>query len=260
MQTFDSLPYLAKWHETYADQGLVIIGVHTPEFEFEKELKNVQTAAKDFGLEYPIMQDNNFATWKAFNNRYWPAKYLIDAEGHIRYFHFGEQGYDETESKIQELLKEAGSMVEETVQVENETYQVYGRTPELYLGYERMQALVFSQKVQKDQAIVYAAPQALPQNTFSLEGEWLVTPEYSQASEGSQLNLSFNAKKVFLVMRTADDSEGSVIVSSNGKELGVISVSQDKLYQVIELEQPGEGRIQLEFLDPNIQIFAFTFG
>ena len=255
-----TLPYLAKWHETYADQGLVIIGVHTPEFEFEKELKNVQTAAKDFGLEYPIMQDNNFATWKAFNNRYWPAKYLIDAEGHIRYFHFGEQGYDETESKIQELLKEAGSMVEETVQVENETYQVYGRTPELYLGYERMQALVFSQKVQKDQAIVYAAPQALPQNTFSLEGEWLVTPEYSQASEGSQLNLSFNAKKVFLVMRTADDSEGSVIVSSNGKELGVISVSQDKLYQVIELEQPGEGRIQLEFLDPNIQIFAFTFG
>jgi len=146
-----TLPYLAKWHETYANQGLVIIGVHTPEFEFEKDIENVRTAADDFGLEYPIMQDNQFATWKAFNNRYWPAKYLIDAEGHIRYFHFGEQGYDETESKIRELLKEAGAAVDGVSAVENQEYKTYSRTPELYLGYDRIQALVFSQKVIRNQ-------------------------------------------------------------------------------------------------------------
>ncbi|MCA9369256.1 redoxin domain-containing protein, partial [Candidatus Woesebacteria bacterium] len=161
-----TLPYLRDWHAKYADDGLVIIGVHTPEFEFEKDTENVTKAVADFELTYPIVQDNEYATWRAFNNRYWPAKYLIDAKGHIRYFHFGEQGYDETEAKIQELLKEAG-LGEEFSTVDNPEYTTYARTPETYLGYERMAGLVVTQKVEANQKNSFSAPESLSRNSFA---------------------------------------------------------------------------------------------
>src|SRR3989344_4838691 len=129
-----TFPYLRKWYETYKDKGLVIIGVHSPEFEFEKSEKNLTQAIKDFKLPYPIVQDNDFATWRAYNNRYWPAKYIIDKGGYIRYTHFGEGAYDETEKVIQDLLKETGAK-DVSLQINNPTYQTNAKTPEIYFGF-----------------------------------------------------------------------------------------------------------------------------
>lgn len=254
-----TLPYLQKWHETYADQGLVIIGVHTPEFEFEKELKNVQTAVNDFELTYPIMQDNDYATWQAFNNRYWPAKYLIDANGRIRYFHFGEGNYDETEEKIQQLLTEAGASVSNEIQ--NERYTVQTRTPETYLGHSRMQGLVFSQNIKRDTETSYTLPKStLPSNTFALGGNWTVTPEYATATQGSSLRFRFEAKDVFLVMNPASAQPGTVSVYLDGALVRTVEVTKDMLYRLIELERPGDHQLELQFNDAPIEAYAFTFG
>lgn len=255
-----TLPYLRSWHEKYADDGLVIIGVHTPEFEFEKDLDNLQTAVTDFELEYPIMQDNNFATWRAFDNHYWPAKYLIDAEGHIRYFHFGEHGYDETEAKIQELLQEAG-VQEDLGEVDNQEYQITSRTPETYLGYERMEGIVFTQKVTPNQMQSYTMPDSLTRNTFAFGGGWKTSAEYSQpVSAGATLKYRYEAKDVFLVMRTTDDQPADVQVYLDGEFVQTVSVNEDRLYSLVELERPGDHVLELRFESATIQAFAFTFG
>lgn len=255
-----TLPYLRSWHEKYADDGLVIIGVHTPEFEFEKDLENLQTAVDDFELEYPIMQDNNYATWRAFDNRYWPAKYLIDAQGRIRYFHFGEHGYDETEAKIQELLQEAGADGD-LGEVQNQEYRITARTPETYLGYERMEGIVFTQRVTPNQAQTYAMPDSLTRNTFAFGGEWQTAAEYSQpVSPGATLKYRYEAKDVFLVMRTTDDQPADVQVYLDGEFVQTVSVNEDRLYSLVELERPGEHVLELRFESPTIQAFAFTFG
>ncbi|MBI3559809.1 cytochrome c biogenesis protein DipZ, partial [Candidatus Gottesmanbacteria bacterium] len=195
-----TLPYLKSWYAKYKDKGLVIIGVHTPEFEFEKNPDNVAKAIKDFGLEYPVMQDNDYATWNAYNNRYWPAKYLIDKDGRIRYTHFGEGNYDETEKKIQELLEEAGSTVQ-NVSISNPTYQVQTRTPETYLGYRRMDGLASPERVRVSEVSLYTAPVNLDRNSFALSGQWMIGDEYASPGQGASLIYRFDAKAVFLVMR-----------------------------------------------------------
>ena len=165
-----TMPYLRAWHEKYADKGLVIIGVHSPEFEFEKSEKNLAQAIKDFKLPYPIVQDNDFATWRAYDNSYWPAKYIIDKEGYIRYTHFGEGAYDETEKVIQELLKEAGAK-DVTSIINNPTYQIQTKTPEIYLGssrnpYKTGFTLIGNWKVMEE----YASPQKA-RNCFSISNQ-----------------------------------------------------------------------------------------
>ena len=148
-----TLPYLKNWWEKYKDKGLVIIGVHSPEFEFEKSESNVKKAVSDFGIKYPVVQDNDFATWRSYDNRYWPAKYIIDKEGYIRYTHFGEGAYDETEKVIQDLLKETGAK-DVSPKINNPTYQVQTKTPEIYLGFSRIDG--------------FASPEQIKQNTLSL--------------------------------------------------------------------------------------------
>src|SRR3972149_10012080 len=177
-----TLPYLKSWHEKYSEKGLVIIGVHTPEFEFEKNLANVQKAIADFGLKYPVMQDNDYSTWRAYSNRYWPAKYLIDRTGHIRYNHFGEGEYDTTEKAIQQLLSL-------DMPISNPSYQITARTPELYLGSARR----------------------VP-GYFTTSGQWNYSPQYANPKTSATLTLDFEAKDVFLVMRPAKTSPGQVKV------------------------------------------------
>ena len=135
-----------KWWENYKDKGLVIIGVHSPEFEFEKDKNNLSKAITDFGLTYPIVQDNDFATWRAYENNYWPAKYIIDKDGVIRYTHFGEGSYDETEKVIQDLLKETGAK-DVSSEINNPTYQVQTKTPEIYLGSSRIDHFASSESI-----------------------------------------------------------------------------------------------------------------
>lgn len=266
-----TLPYLKSWHNKYKDKGLVIIGVHTPEFEFEKNPDNVARAIKDFGLTYPVMQDNDFATWNAYNNHYWPAKYIIDKNGVIRDTHFGEGGYDETEMKIQELLKEAGSLSED-LPVDNPTYRVQSRTPETYLGNWRIANFVSPEPIRQDASAIYSIPENITRNTFAYGGSWTVGYEYSRPSTGATLVFRFEAAEMFLVMRQkTKGTVGTLRVLLNGKPLnedtagedtkgGVVTVDADRLYKLIKLPTPGEHLLKLEFPDDNLELYAFTFG
>lgn len=261
-----TLPYLKNWYEKYKEKGLIIIGVHSPEFEFEKSKNNVGRAIKDFGITYPVMQDNNFATWRAYQNQYWPAKYFIDKEGNIRYWHFGEGGYDESERVIQELLKEAGAENVPTG-TNNPTYQVMVKTPETYLGYGRMENFGSSEKVVKDKVAKYTFPKRLAENEFALEGEWLVGEEYSSPKKGSKLEMDFEAGEVYLVMRSKG-SESKVNVSIDGQVQflgedsieGVVTVNADRLYKLVKMSTPSRHRLELEFEDGDCEVYAFTFG
>jgi len=227
-----TLPYLRSWWDKYKDEGLVIIGVHSPEFEFEKDPDNLAKAISDFNLTYPIVQDNNFATWRAYNNRYWPAKYLIDKSGTIRYSHFGEGAYDETEKNIQELLQVS-------LELQNPDYSNYARTPELYLGSARM-----------------IPP---PNQYFSFEGKVTIEDEYSNPQAGTKLTLNFEAKDVFLVINPQNGSS-RIKVFLDGQAHKTITANEDKLYELVSLDSPGKHTLSLEFLDSNSQIYAFTFG
>jgi len=233
-----TLPYLGDWWGKYKDDGFVIIGVHSPEFEFEKSVTNLQSALKDFGQKYnttyPVVQDNNFDTWRAYKNHYWPAKYLIDKDGKIRYTHFGEGDYNETEQKIQELLGEMGTTV--TAEIDNPDYEIYSRTPETYLGTSRFNGFGY----------------------VDLNGDWVSTEEYVESKSGNALTLDFESKNVFLVMRS--DSETQVKVYLDGEEVKTITVNEDKLYELVNLDEPGKHTIKLEFLEDGTQAFAFTFG
>ncbi len=264
-----TLPYLSSWHEKYKDKGLTIIGVHSPEFEFEKEAQNVQAAIDDFKIPYPVMQDNDFATWRAYNNRYWPAKYLIDKDGNIRYYHFGEGDYDKTESAIQALLAEAGQDLSQ-MKIGNEQYKTVSATPELYLGYGRAEHLSSPEKIIPNKLISYTKPSFFPDNSFAFEGGVVVGEEYSAPSSGSKLYLKFEAKDVYLVMRSKNGQSGSIrvildgdVVGSNGGEdvkNGIVTIQNDRLYKLIKLSESGRHELKLEFLDGNVELFAFTFG
>ena len=267
-----TFPYLKSWHEKYEDKGLVIIGVHSPEFEFEKNPANVEKALKDFGISYPVVQDNDFKTWRAYSNRYWPAKYFVDKDGNIRYTHFGEGAYDESERVIQELLAETGSDVTGT-SINNPEYQNYAKTPELYLGYGRIEHLVSPEKVVENGSALYSAPEKIPDNEFAFVGGWDVMEEYSSPAKGSALVLNFESKEVFLVMRPRDGvTPGKVRIYLDDKlvsETGAagesvvnneVTVDSDSLYKLIKLQEPGKHILKLEFLDANTEIYAFTFG
>lgn len=260
-----TLPYLRDWWAKYEDDGLVIIGVHSPEFEFEKNSDNVEKAIKDFGLTYPIVQDNDFATWRAYNNHYWPAKYIIDKDGFVRYTHFGEGAYDETEKVIQDLLAETGKTTNQ--KIENSSYDIYSRTPELYLGYLRMEHLASPEYISRDTKATYTDLENIPQNSFVFDGEWTVMPEYSAPAKGAKLRLNFESKEVFLVMRPKNGS-GKMKVLIDGKaeyfgedvKEGSVIVDSDRLYKLIMLPTPGRHILELQFEDNNVEVYAFTFG
>ena len=261
-----TMPYLRDWNEKYKDKGLVIIGVHSPEFEFEKSEKNVAQAIKDFRLTYPIVQDNDFATWRAYNNRYWPAKYIIDREVYIRYTHFGEGAYDETEKVIQDLLKETGA-TDVSNEINNPTYQIQSKTHEIYLGFSRIDGFSSPEQIKQNALSTYTSPTNLGANQVAYEGNWIVSDEYANPQKGAKLHLNFESKEVFLVMRTKGaPAKVKVFVDGKAQYFGVdnvdgtVTVNKDTLYKLINLPTPGRHLLRLEFEDSNMEIFAFTFG
>jgi thiol-disulfide isomerase/thioredoxin len=266
-----TLPYLKNWYDKYKDSGFVILGVHTPEFEFEKEAKNVQKAIADFGLTYPVVQDNDYATWRAYDNRYWPAKYLIDKDGKIRYTHFGEGDYEETEKMIQTLLQETGASIETSMN--NPEYRIFSRTPELYLGYERLSYFASPERITPNSLMTFTTPARMPPNTVSYGGQWNVTAEHARPTTGATLLLNFEASEVFLVMRpTGENVAGGLKVyldnvpvseELKGEDVGPsgnVKINTDKLYKLIKLPTPGQHILKLEILDPDMELYAFTFG
>ncbi len=260
-----TLPYLKDWYKKYKDKGLVIIGVHSPEFEFEKNKDNVAKALKDFDITYPVMQDNDFATWRSYSNQYWPAKYFIDKDGYVRYTHFGEGEYDQSEKVIQELLAETGAKV--SGPINNPTYKVDANTPESYLGYGRMNNLASPEQIVPDKISVYTKPDDLGQNLLAFKGSWNVMNEYANPQKGAQLYFNFDAKDVYLVMKPIK-GEAKVSIYVDGKKQffgddninGEVTVTHDTLYKIVHIDTRGKHILILRFEDSNAQLFAFTFG
>ncbi len=251
-----SLPHVEAWNKAYAADGLTVVGVHTPEFAFEHEPSNVAAAAQQLGVDYPIAIDDDYGTWDAYENEYWPAEYLIDATGHIRHVDFGEGLYGQTETLIRQLLEDANPKVvlppPTDVPDLTPTDQT---TPESYLGYQRLENLD-DQTVEDDVMANYQAPASVPQDELAYGGNWLIGSESSTAGTGANLLLNFQAKDVYLVL----GGRGTIKVSVNGIPTKTVKVSGvPRLYQLV-----GSGSYQQSLLSlsvsPGVQAYDFTFG
>jgi thiol-disulfide isomerase/thioredoxin len=254
-----TLPYLKRWDETYRDKGLVLVGVHSPEFAFERERSNVEDAVERLGLEYPIALDSDFDTWEAWDNRYWPAKYFVDREGRVRYAHFGEGDYEESERVIQELLAEpdpGAELVSDDVEAPRGAMDV--GTPETYLGYGRIERFSGS-PIRPDREASYAFPAYLPPNGLAYSGRWTVEGERIVAGEGARLRLDFRARSVNLVMGI-DAEAGGVEVLVDGKFVRHVTVERDDIYALAAFEGPARERVLELRFRPGTQAYAFTFG
>ncbi len=253
-----TLPYIVEWDKKYRDKGLVIIGVHAPEFEFEKDLGNVRKAVVQHGIEYPVALDSELVTWSNFNNRYWPAHYLIDKSGNVVYTHFGEGHYDITENNIRYLLglndKEQTGDTAQEMSVENQS-------PETYLGNARMKHYSGNTAVVVNQTVDFQFPDALPLHGWALKGKWKIEPERITAMEsGAALRFHFNARKVFLVMGNAAGKPIDVAVTLNGSKVGVVKVNGNTLYALIDQKSAKEGLLEIKATAPGLEAYAFTFG
>lgn len=263
-----TLPYLTSWDRKYRDQGLVIVGVHSPEFEFEKKAANVQAAIAEHGIGYPVAQDNKLDTWSNFDNRYWPAHYLIDREGRVVYTHFGEGQYGVTENNIRYLL----GLGEKAAQTSDEAPAFSAmQTPETYLGYARGRNFESPESVASDTTKHYSFPAKLRDDHWALGGDWRIGSERSVSiAAGAMLRLDFNARKVFLVLGTASGKPIDITVSLNGKAVGAaagkdapagkLSVRRNTLYELIDQGRIGRGVLEVEAKQPGLEIYAFTFG
>jgi cytochrome c biogenesis protein CcdA/thiol-disulfide isomerase/thioredoxin len=264
-----TLPYLEGWYRKYHRDGFDIVGVHSPEFPFEKDAGNVQNAIQQFGINYPVAQDNDLATWSAYGNQYWPADYLIDARGDIRLVHFGEGSYSETESAIRSLLREAGNAPSGgMVQVKSEQAAKGLATPETYLGSARAQGFVTGVR---DGTVTYppVSPGALGPNQLAYGGTWTISPEEAAAGKGATLSLHFLAKRVFLVAGSPGKPR-PLSVSLDGKPIsaadsgedvhgGVANVSRQRLYRLVDLPRAEPHVLTLHFA-PGVAGYSFTFG
>ncbi|MCP9485523.1 MAG: redoxin domain-containing protein [Gaiellaceae bacterium MAG52_C11] len=254
-----TLPYITSWDERYRASGLTIVGVHTPEFAFERVRSNVRENAKELGIEYPIALDNDFGTWNAWHNQYWPAKYLIDRNGHVRYYHFGEGDYDESERAIRELLAQGGddrrgdaALPPPAALADKSPRGLV--TPESYLGHERLARYVGT-TIAPDREQRYAFSTTLAENELTLDGRWQVEGERAVAGRDAKLRLRYRARDVYLVLT----GKGSVEVLVDGRRERRVEVDGDRLYTLVE--RPGIGDHLLELrLAPGVAAYAFTFG
>jgi cytochrome c biogenesis protein CcdA/thiol-disulfide isomerase/thioredoxin len=267
-----TLPYVTSWYDKYKDKGFVVIGVHTPEFEFEKDTNNVLNAIKQYKIHYPVPQDNNYNTWNAYNNQYWPAEYLFDSNGMLRRAHCGEGEYDQMETAIVSLLKEAGDQaVLPSVMPTN--YVLPNQiSPETYLGSKRMEYYYPSGSVNNGTQN-FTLTNAIPLNSFSYGGQWTIESEDAVSGKNAVLNYHFIADKVYIILRPPQGvANAKVKVLLDGKSIdssiagadvhnGIVTVDKDRLYHIVNLgSQTGEHTVQLEFQTPGTQAYTFTFG
>jgi cytochrome c biogenesis protein CcdA/thiol-disulfide isomerase/thioredoxin len=252
-----TLPHLIAWDKAYRDKGLTIVGVHSPEFSFEKKASNVQRALAQNGIEYPVAQDNELATWNAWSNQYWPAKYLIDARGHVRYVHFGEGDYDKTEDAIRALLTEAGDKPGALSEADREYDPSPAATPETYLGAERAER--FLPGIQQPGTATYTPDDGdLPESHFTLGGRWRIDAESATAGPGATLRGNVTGKDVYLVM-TSPPTPGKVAVTVDGKPEKTVDVTTQRLYHLFSRPKAAAHDLQLRF-SSGVAGYAFTFG
>lgn len=274
-----TLPYITAWDAKYADDGLLIIGVHSPEFEFEKSRENVEAAVAKHGIGYPVVMDNDMETWKAFENRYWPRKYIADHEGYVRYDHIGEGGYDETERVIQGLIAERAAALgmqaasaEELVDIDEFEHSFINRTPELYFGYNfafNRNHLGSEEGFRPGSTVMYAEPAQQRQHFFYPVGEWANHPESMELVSGEgRILLDYNAKQVNIVTEGEADLEvlldGAPVPDRiAGADLGpggTLRVSEPGLYNLVEGGSAESHSLEIRVDGAGFQIFTFTFG
>ena len=275
-----ALPYIRAWADAYAERGLKVVGVQTPEFAFESDLDNVKRALAEMDVRYPVAVDNDYAVWQAFANHYWPALYIADADGRIRHHHFGEGGYDESEMVIQMLLRDAGGDIDlprvrvEPHGVEEAADWSNVGSPETYLGYDRASGFASPGGLAADAVTGYSAPGTLRRNEWALTGKWRIGPVPVLLTEpGGAITFEFHARDVHLVMgppighppvRFRVRVDGRAPGAAAGVDIdedGNGTADYQRMYQLIR--QPGpinDRRFEIEFLDAGIEAFVFTFG
>jgi thiol-disulfide isomerase/thioredoxin len=278
-----TLPYLADWNEKYSDKGLVIVGIHAPEFEFEKNIDNVKQAVTRFGIEYPVLLDNDHGTWDAFQNSYWPRKYLVDSEGFIRYDHIGEGGYVETENAIRDLLAERSSQKGITLPSINQTKldvpetqsvdfnQI--KTPELYFGYQYARAQLGNiEGFNPDRTVNYTIPTSnLKSNVIYLQGLWKNNPDSMElVGPDGKIILSYSSKSVNIVA----GGKGEITVKEDGKNTqtdnpfkgndldteGKLDIDGQRLYNIAEHADYGSHHLEIKAKGSGFKLYTFTFG
>jgi thiol-disulfide isomerase/thioredoxin len=275
------LPYVRAWEDAYRSHGLVVIGVHSPEFSFEHDVDDVRREAHVRSIGYPIAIDNHFAVWRSFRNHFWPALYLVDAQGRLRHHSFGEGGYEETEAVIRQLLTEAGAgdLGPEPVPVDARGVEAAAdwdtlRSVETYLGYDRMSGLASSPRLVADRPHVYSAPERMRVGHWAVSGDWTIGRESTASNDsGGRLACRFHARDLHLVMAPA--TRGATVrfrVLLDGVEPGAHhgtdvdtagrgTVLEPRLYQLLRRRGPvTAGTCDIEFLDPGVEVYAFTFG
>ena len=276
-----TLPYVRAWSENYADQGLVVVGVHTPEFSFEHDAENARRALAEMHVEFPIALDSDYAVWNAFTNHYWPALYLIDADGKIRHHRFGEGDYERSEKMIQQLLADAGAE-----HADREIVDVVGtgpeapadwehlESPESYLGFQQAQSFASPGGIAAERSRVYQVPDRLALNEWALSGEWTIGPE-SAVSRGPNARIAFrfHARDVHLVIGPADPGsaigfrvfvDGRPATDAHGSDVGADGTGKvdfPRMYQLVRQRGSIESRLfEIEFEAPGGEAFCFTFG
>ena len=263
-----TLPYITGWDKKYRDHGLVIVGVHSPEFEFEKKVENVKAAIAQHGIRYPVALDNHLSTLVNFGNHYWPAHYLINKEGKVVYTHFGEGEYDVTENNIRYLLGLKDRA--ETIIAEAPTFAP-GQTPETYLGYAGANSFGGKERPPHDPETAYRFPAFLPEHEWALDGKWKMESEKIVAGgKGAALRLNFKARKVFLVLGTAAGKPIHVSLKLNGEAAGsnagkdapagMVTIERNTLYELIDQKNPRNSLLEIESDAPGLEAYAFTFG
>jgi thiol-disulfide isomerase/thioredoxin len=272
-----TFPHITEWYEKYKDEGFIIIGIHTPEFAFEKNKKNVENAMREFGINFPVVLDNDYGTWNAYGNRYWPRKYLIDINGNIVYDHIGEGAYEETEMKIQELLRERKIVLgEKDSNIDDSLASskipaivIKSNSPETYFGSKRNEYLTNGVKRRQGEQSFHV-PENLKLNALYLDGSWNITSEHAETvSDEARIIYKYQAKNVYLVADA--DSEVEVEVWQDGKPIdrargvdvnteGKILIKESRLYKMINNDESGEHTLEFRIKGKGLRVYAFTFG
>jgi len=276
-----TLPYVRAWAEKYKDKGLVVIGVHTPEFSFEKNADNIRWAIKEMRVDYPVVVDSDYVIWRAFRNNYWPALYFVDSRGRVRHHFFGEGSYEQSEMVIQALLTEAGmgDFERQSVMVEGGGLEAAAdwrslMSPENYVGYERAQNFASPGRVVMDMPRNYELPARLRLNEWAMSGDWTIRKEGAALNKANgSIAYRFHARDLHLVMgpaKSGDSVSFRVLIDGHAPgaahgtdvdEKGNGTVTEQRLYQLIRQPQPiGDRQFEIQFLTPGVEVFAFTFG
>ena len=269
-----TLPYINSWYDKYRESGLEIVGVHAPEFAFEKKPENVQDAVERFGIKFPVVLDNDFATWQSYNNHHWPHKYLIDIDGFIVYDHIGEGKYEETEKEIQKALEERKQVLGEEMEISHDFVAVeaekpsFKQSPEIYFGSRRNKNLG-NVKAGRSGQQELSLPEKIVPNKVYLEGKWNFTGEYAEnISETAKIVMHYQGKNIFMVASAENEVEIEVLL--DGKSPGEFSganiengkgiVKDERLYKLIEGEKSEEQTIEILINNPGLKMYTFTFG